>query len=145
MRPKKRIVLLAADEQKRSVLKFMLETNGFAVFNAPGVEETMQAIIGSHSRIDLLLMRLPIADLKPLSALEKILARKNDCDAEMHWLVIGKMPEALADKISAEENLWNPSGAELLERVKLFTARKRGPKKTVKSDYQMVAAKAMPA
>jgi two-component system response regulator CpxR len=126
MRPKKKILLVGASEDRLSILKFMLSTNRFAVSSAATTAEAL-AQIGERS-FELLLCMLPLAGV------EELLIQAHALDSSIHSLVIGEVSAEIAAVLLADVIYQNrprgqrPSHTELLERVKVLTARKRGPR-----------------
>jgi CheY-like chemotaxis protein len=126
MRPKKVILLVDDNEQELSVLKFMLSTNGYRVLAATSGQEAI-ALFSEALQIDLVLAdaampqmsgRLLVERLKRLASHVPmiLLGDAQAMGGEMH----------LADAMLAKKNC---SSQELLERVKVMSARKRGPRK----------------
>jgi DNA-binding response OmpR family regulator len=125
MRPKKVILCVDDSEQELSVLKFMLATNGYRVMAAVNAQEAVGilaatqvdlALVGftmqpSHGRplVDRMKRTAPIV---PVILLGDPLAH----GAEIH----------MADAFLTRKNC---SAQELLARIKVMSARKRGPRK----------------
>lgn len=122
MRPKKRILLIDPDEFRASVLKFRLHISGYAVFITAYAAEAEQlcgevipdVIVAAH-------------DLPGLAELLPRLHRS----VFVPQMVIA--PKAVESHVACDCFLVNPPAAELLERLKVLSQRKRGPKKGVGS------------
>jgi DNA-binding response OmpR family regulator len=124
MRPKKQILLVGEREDRTSVLKFMLTTNGFAVTVAGsaalGVEMFRDRIY------DLLLCEWPLAGIAGL------LDEARAIDSSVPSMVLAPTLRGAGADFFADSILRRPfCSAELLERIKVITIRKRGPKKPV--------------
>lgn len=125
MRPKKVILCVDDNEQDLSVLKFMLTTNGYRVLSATNGEEAI-SLFGDNA-IDLVLadFSMPQMNGNQLVGKLKLLA------SHVPMVLLGdpqKMEGLMhsADAVLAKKNC---SPMELLERVKIMSARKRGPRK----------------
>jgi len=124
MRPKKLVLIVDADENRNSILNFTLSTWGFNVTAAAGCDEALDAL--SARRFDLIVCNWPM----PRAA--ELLTQARAIDEGTHSLVlahgvleppVGCFAHAiLLTRIAA-------SKAELFDRVKLLTARKRGPRR----------------
>jgi CheY-like chemotaxis protein len=121
MRPKKKILLVSASEDRASILKFMLETHRFAVTAALSAAEAFNLL--SQEQYHLLLCHLPLTGIESL--IDKA-----------HFIDEGMPSLAIADKLSqlpfcihacAYIKPADYCSTYLLERVKVLTARKRGP------------------
>jgi CheY-like chemotaxis protein len=125
MRPAKRILVLCADEELHSRLVVVLESKLYRVLRAHGADEAI-AILARERLVDLVLAELPpakdvtIGELAVFEAARsfhpevKILARSKD--------------QAAADH---RADVWLPHAAgiaDMLERIHVLLARKRGPK-----------------
>lgn len=123
MRPKKKILLAGNDEDRVGVLRFLLETHGRAVIMAFSAAEAYQVMQGMTP--DLLFIVRPLHDAQPLLRLAKVpgrpvttLAASYDEDRlPADWVV------------DATIGRGEYSSAWILEKVKVLTARKRGPRK----------------
>lgn len=125
MRPKKIILCVDDNEQDLSVLKFMLTTNGYRVLSATNGEEAI-ALFGDN-QIDLVLadFAMPQMDGNQLVKKLKLLG------SHVPMVLLGD-PQKMDGQIHAADALLNKkacSPLELLERVKIMSARKRGPRK----------------
>jgi two-component system, OmpR family, response regulator CpxR len=125
MRPKKVILCVDDNEQELSVLKFMLATNGYRVFrpctgqeaigifcrdpSGSGAGDYAMPQMNGNQLVDRLKQIAPHIPMILLGDPQKM-------GGEMHS----------ADALLAKKNC---SPQELLERIKVMSARKRGPRK----------------
>ena len=126
MRPKKIILCVDDNEQELSVLKFMLTTNGYRVLAATSGQEAL-ALFAESTQIDLVLSdyAMPQMNGKQLTERLKRLA------PHVPMVLLGD-PQSMGGDIHAADAMLpkkNCSPQELLERVKVMSARKRGPRK----------------
>jgi CheY-like chemotaxis protein len=125
MRPKKVILCVDDNEQELSVLKFMLETNGYRVVSAC----TGQEAIGIFAEIQ---ADLVLADMEmPQMNGNQLVSRLKQIAGHVPMILFGD-PQKMAGEMHAADALLakkNCSSLELLERIKVMSARKRGPRK----------------
>jgi DNA-binding response OmpR family regulator len=121
MRPKKKILLVGSSEQRGSVLKFTLETNHFAVTETHSATEALEYI--DAARYDLLLCELP------LDGAAHLIDYAHKTDEKLHSLVLLGNLVQLPDDLHASAVITKKEFSVycLLERMKVLTARKRGP------------------
>jgi CheY-like chemotaxis protein len=128
MRPKKKVLLVGESEDSLSVLKYLLWTNGYEVNSATSSADAM-------GRLILLDFELLLCEL-PLAGVEELLAQARNLNPAMHAMAIGEISAEIAASLRADVIYQNrsfknqPSPAEILDRVKVLTARKRGPLST---------------
>ncbi len=126
MRPKKVILCVNNNEQDLSVLRFMLTTNGYRVLSAANGQEAI-AIFATAPQVDLVLAETNMPGMSGVQLAERLkhvryhaptilLGDAQAMNGEIH----------LADAVLARKNC---SSQELLERIKVMSARKRGPRK----------------
>ena len=122
MRPKKKVLLVGVDVDRASVLKFTLETCGFAVTVKTTAAEALEEM--QSSRHDLLLC------VWPLSGVEFLIDQIYVLDLDIRTLVLAANLREVPFGLNADAILTrgNCSSAELLERAKVLSARKRGPR-----------------
>ena len=141
MRPKKIILCVDGNEQILSVRKFMLETRGYRVLTAQGAAEALE--IFEAGNIDLVLSDL----LMPGMDGNEMVRRMKERSPEVPTILISGSVKAFERANYADAFL--PKGActplEVLERIRVMIARKRGPKKTVVLPGPMEQAPAMHA
>ena len=125
MRPKKIILCVDDNEQELSVLKFMLATNGYRVVSA----STGQEAIGIFAEIQ---VDLVLADFAmPQMNGNQLVDRLKQSAPHIPMILLGD-PQRMGGEIHAADALLakkNCSAQELLERIKVMSARKRGPRK----------------
>jgi two-component system, OmpR family, response regulator CpxR len=125
MRPKKVILCVDDNEQDLSVLTFMLSTNGYKVMPAISADEAIAIFVGIQ--IDLVLADFSMPQMNGA----QLVKRLKQIAAHVPMILLGD-PQAvsgenhLADAMLAKKNC---SPLELLERIKIMSARKRGPRK----------------
>ncbi len=126
MRPKKTILCVDDNEQALSVRKFMLETRGYRVLTARTSAEALE--IFEHGSIDLVLSDL----LMPGMDGNELVRRMKEMSPEVPAILLSGSVKAFERANRADAFL--PKGActplEVLERIRVLIARKRGPKKT---------------
>jgi len=125
MRPKKVILCVDDNEQDLSVLKFMLSTNGYRVLSANNGPEAI-ALFGDH------LVDLVLADAAmPHMNGDQLIRRLKQMAGHVPMVLMAdpqKMDGQIhgADAVIAKKTC---TAFELLERIKVMSARKRGPRK----------------
>jgi two-component system response regulator CpxR len=122
MRPKKRILLIDTDEQRLSARCFLLKTHGYVAMGTSTSEEAADVLRGW---VDLILAAWPLRNDPLTDLLRQVIAAGTGIPV----IVIAKRPEdarVLADAILPG---LTTTPAELLERVKVMSRRKRGPRK----------------
>lgn len=120
MRPKKRILLVDTNHDRMGCMRFLLDTHGYAVLSASTARQAEEII--ENAEIELMFTIWPIKD----PALEALLRKANDT-LHVPWLL---------SSLHQPTGIWPGDGyvigisssAEILERVKSMSARKRGPK-----------------
>lgn len=125
MRPKKVILCVDPNEQDLSVMKFMLATNGYRVLPAANSEDAI-ALFGDN-QVDLVLADGASAQMDGNQLVRKL----KMLAGHVPMLLLGD-PQKMEGKVQAADALVakkNCSPQELLERIKLMSARKRGPRK----------------
>jgi two-component system, OmpR family, response regulator CpxR len=126
MRPKKVILCVDDNEQELSVLKFMLTTNGYRVLAVSNGQEAITQF-SSDLQIDLVLADANMPQMNGGQLVERLkrirgfvpmilLGDAQATHSDMH----------VADAVLARKNC---TTQELLERIKVMSARKRGPRK----------------
>jgi two-component system response regulator CpxR len=125
MRPKKTILCVDNNEQTLSVRKFMLETRGYRVVSALSGERALE--IFRNGGIDLVLSDLLLADIDG----NELVRRMKEYSPEVPTILVSATVKAYERANRADAFL--PKGActpaEVLERIRIMSARKRGPKK----------------
>jgi len=120
MRPKRKLLLVSANEERAGILRFVLETHARAVTVAATAAEARE-LLAAHT-YDLLLCQWPVEDVAALADLV------HDANHNAHALVLApqlkERPEGVGAAIVMTGNYCT---AELLERIKCLCACKRGP------------------
>ena len=130
MRPRKVILCVDDNEQTLAVRKFLLETRGYRVLTAACAQEALaQLEAPSTGAIDLLLCDLIMPHVDGNELVRRARALRPGVPTLMISGTVSQFERG------SEADAFLPKGAcsavELLERVRLLVARKRGPRKTV--------------
>jgi len=130
MRPKKTILCVDDNEQVLSVRTFLLETRGYRVVAFSNPNEALETL--SHSipgSIDLLLCDL----LMPQMDGNELVRRAKQLHPGLPAMIVSGTVNSFDRAVHADVFL--PKGAaspaEMIERIRVLVARKRGPKKVV--------------
>jgi CheY-like chemotaxis protein len=126
MRPKKVILCVDDNEQELSVLKFMLATNGYRVLAASNGQEAI-SVFATAPLIDLVLADTTMPQMSGGQLVERLKRMRS----HVPMILLGDAHAAngemhVADAVLARKTC---STQELLERIKVMSARKRGPRK----------------
>lgn len=126
MRPKKVLLYVDDNEQELSVAKFMLETNGYRVLTATSGQEAI-TIFNATAQIDLVLADATMPQMNGRQLVERLKRLKN----YVPMMLLGDGQAAGAELHVADAMIARKSCTtqELLERIKVMSARKRGPRK----------------
>jgi CheY-like chemotaxis protein len=139
MRPKKIILCVDDNEQELSVLKFMLATNGYRVISAGNGQEAIG--IFAETPVDLVLADYVMPQMNGGQLVERL----KQIASHVPMILLGD-PQRMAGEMHLADALLakkNCSPQELLERIKVMSARKRGPRKgTVRMTPVMELARA---
>jgi two-component system, OmpR family, response regulator CpxR len=126
MRPKKVILCVNTNEQELSVLRFMLMTNGYRVLSASSGQEAI-AIFANAPQVDLVLADTNMPGMNGVQLAERLKRLRYHAPTILLGDVQATNGEIhVADAVLARKNC---SSQELLERIKVMSARKRGPRK----------------
>ena len=128
MRPRKTILLVDHNEQSLSVRSFLLDTRGYRVVAVMTAREALEIVErAAPGAIDLLLADL----LLPQMDGNELVRRAKMRQPELRAMLVSGTVTSAERAIHADAFL--PKGAcsaaEMLERVRVLVARKRGPKK----------------
>jgi two-component system, OmpR family, response regulator CpxR len=127
MRPKKTILCVDQNEQALAVRKFMLTTRGYRVRTALSSQQALE--IFRAGGIDLVLSDLLLPEMDG----NEMVRRMKDISPEIPTILVSATVKSFERANRADAFL--PKGAcnsaEVLERIRVMIARKRGPKKTV--------------
>jgi DNA-binding response OmpR family regulator len=125
MRPKKVILCVDDNEQELSVLKFMLATNGYRVLSASNGQEAVG--IFADNLVDLVLADFAMPQMDG----NQLVGRLKQIAAHVPMILMGD-PQKMNGLMHGADALLTKkscSPQELLERIKVMSARKRGPRK----------------
>lgn len=130
MRPKKVILCVDDNEQTLSIRTFLLETRGYRVLNATNATEALDILKDAQAgTLDLLIADL----LLPGMDGNELVRRAKSIHPALPALIVSGTVSNFDRTLAADAFL--PKGAcspvELLERIRILVARKRGPKKQV--------------
>lgn len=125
MRPKKTILCVDPNEQQLSIRKFLLETKGYHVVACTNGRDAIKAF--QNGGADLLLSDLLMPEMDGAELVKHIKTLSPETPA----IVVSSKVKVYDKDLRADAFL--PKGMhapnELLERIRLLTVRKRGPKK----------------
>ena len=130
MRPKRVILCVCANANDLGRRAFLLETRGYRVMAAENIEQAMGLLKALPAdelagAVDLLLIDLPMADLTA-----ETVGHAKRLRPDLHVLITS--PGSAYDN-HYDADVYLPRGAnspaELIERIRILVARKRGPKK----------------
>lgn len=125
MRPKKIILCVDDNEQELSVLKFMLSTNGYRVLSANNGKDAIEMF--ADAQVDLVLSDFSMPQMDG----DQLVGRLKQMASHVPMILLGD-PQKMGDRLHGADALLakkNCSPQELLERIKIMSARKRGPRK----------------
>jgi CheY-like chemotaxis protein len=125
MRPKKVILCVDDNEQELSVMTFMLATNGYRVLPATSGHEAIGLF--SRAQVDLVLADFAMPQMNG----SQLVNRLKQIASHVPMILLGD-PQAMGGQIHVADALLAKkqcSPQELLERIKVMSARKRGPRK----------------
>lgn len=125
MRPKKIILCVDDNEQDLSVLKFMLMTNGYRVLSASNGHDAIGLF--ADAAVDLVLSDFTMPQMNG----DQLVIRLKQISAHVPMILLGD-PQKNGDQLHGADILLpkkSCSPHELLERIKIMSARKRGPRK----------------
>jgi CheY-like chemotaxis protein len=139
MRPKKVILCVDDNEQELSVLKFMLSTNGYRVVSALTGQEAIG--IFADTQVDLVLADFAMPQMNGCQLVDRL----KQMASHVPMVLLGD-PQKMGNEMSAADALLAKKSCtpqELLEKIKVMSARKRGPRKgsvRVTSQVELAAA-----
>jgi two-component system response regulator CpxR len=125
MRPKKIILCVDDNEQELSVLKFMLATNGYRVISACSGQDAISVF--AETPVDLVLADFAMPQMNGCQLVERL----KQIASHVPMILLGD-PQKMAGEMHSADALLakkNCSPQELMERIKVMSARKRGPRK----------------
>ena len=130
MRPKNVILCVDDNEQELSVMSFMLETHGYRVLPVTNSAEALTilaAVFAGGGIIDLVLSDFAM----PVMNGSQLINHLKGIASHIPMILLGD-PTAYAGQVHRADALLSKkltTPEELLERVKMMSARKRGPRK----------------
>jgi CheY-like chemotaxis protein len=132
MRPRKLILCVESNETALSVRKFLLVTRGYRVAECSSAAEALEYLqTASIGSIDLLMSDL----LLPQMDGNELCRRARQLHPGLPTLLLSNTVTSFDRAAAADAFL--PKGActplEIIDRVRILVARKRGPKKQVQS------------
>jgi len=125
MRPKKSILCVDGNEQSLSVRKFLLETRGYRVYTAVSGQEAITLF--SSTQIDLVLTRLELPQMDGNALIGNL--KEISPDVPMILTSDTVRPGERAHRADAFLAKGSCTPAEMIERIRVMSARKRGPRK----------------
>lgn len=128
MRPRKTILCVDSNEQSLSVRRFLLETRGYRVLAMSTAREALEHLEASMTgSIDLLISELILQGMDG----NELVRRAKEMQPALPTLLLSGTVSNFDRGSAADAFL--PKGvctsAELLDRIRVLLARKRGPKK----------------
>jgi two-component system response regulator CpxR len=126
MRPRKVVLCVAASEQKLSIQTFVLDTWGYRVLGALSASDALGILQAAEpGTIDLMILNLPVF------ASDELLEAAVQAQPEIHTVAISAKPDHDLYQCKVDVFLTEAFSfsSELHERLRILTARKRGPKK----------------
>ena len=145
MRPKKVILCVDDNETSLSVRTFLLETRGYRVLAATSSQQAIEILERTvPGTLDLLIADL----LLPGMDGNELVRRAKQMHPMLPALIVSGTVTTFERALAADAFLPKGAGsaAELLERIRVLVARKRGPKKHIPPTYspQPQAVQAQP-
>jgi CheY-like chemotaxis protein len=130
MRPKKTILCVDDNEQVLSVRTFLLETRGYRIVAVNTAQEALEHLERSlPGTLDLILCDL----LMPQMDGNELVRRAKQLHPGLPAMIVSGTVNAFDRALHADVFL--PKGAsspaEMIERIRVLVARKRGPKKAI--------------
>jgi two-component system response regulator CpxR len=132
MRPRKTILCVEDNEQMLGIRKFLLETRGYRVVGMSCAADALEYLNGvTPGAIDLLMSDL----IMPQMDGNELIRRAKQIHPGLPTLLVSGTVTSFDRAAAADAFL--PKGActpaEVLDRIRILVARKRGPKKQVQS------------
>ncbi|WP_263350058.1 response regulator [Acidicapsa acidisoli] len=127
MRPKKTILCVDDNEQTLSVRKFLLETRGYRVHTAINGHDAIALF--STTQIDLVLTDLGLPQMDG----NALIGHLKEISPDIPMILTSETVRAGERSHRADAFLAKGccSPADLIERIRVMSARKRGPRKAV--------------
>jgi two-component system, OmpR family, response regulator CpxR len=130
MRPKKTILCVDDNEQVLSVRTYLLDIRGYRVIPAASSQEALEVLERSlPGTIDLILCDL----LMPQMDGNELVRRAKQLHPGLPAMIVSGTVNSFDRALHADVFLPKgaASAAEMIERIRVLVARKRGPKKSV--------------
>jgi len=130
MRPKKTILCVDDNEQVLSVRTFLLETRGYRIVAVNTAQEALEVLERSlPGTLDLILCDL----LMPQMDGNELVRRAKHLHPGLPAMIVSGTVNAFDRALHADVFLPTvaSSPAEMIERIRVLVARKRGPKKAI--------------
>jgi two-component system, OmpR family, response regulator CpxR len=129
MRPKKTILCVDDNEQTLSVRKFLLETRGYRVHTAINGHDAIALF--STTQIDLVLTDLGLPQMDG----NALIGHLKEISPDIPMILTSETVRAGERSHRADAFLAKGccSPADLIERIRVMSARKRGPRKAVQA------------
>ena len=134
MRPKKVILCVDNNETALSVRTFLLETRGYRVISASTSQQAIEILERTvPGTLDLLIADL----LLPGMDGNELVRRSKQMHPTLPCLIVSGTVSTYERAMAADAFLSKGAGSavELLERIRVLVARKRGPKKHIPPTY----------
>ena len=144
MRPKKVILCVDDNEQTLSVRTFLLETRGYRVLNATNSQDALDILARTvPGTLDLLIADL----LLPGMDGNELVRRAKQMHPTLPALIVSGTVASFDRALAADAFLPKGAGSpvELLEKIRVLVARKRGPKKHLPTQPMQPQPVAQPA
>jgi len=124
MRPRKVLLYVSSSEQDISVMRFMLKTNRYRVLSATTSDQAVSLF--TETAVDLVLVDY---EMRPGSGAE-IVTKLKELAGYVPMVLLGD-PRTISGPMHDADGLWDKTrmpASELLERIKVMSAKKRGPR-----------------
>lgn len=136
MRPRKRILLIDSNEVRLSVRRYLLETQGFKVSAATAADEARD--LAETTDPELIVCAWPLAG----SSAGLLLNQLHEAHPFVRIMLLAETLQSVPDDVYAADAVLLKGDCtpfNVLERARLLSARKRGPRKmTVQSVDRMM-------
>jgi CheY-like chemotaxis protein len=138
MRPKKTILCVDNNEQTLSVRKFLLETRGYRVVSAASSAEAIHLF--TTAPVDLVLTDLGLPQMDG----DALIGCLKEISPDVPMILISNIvrPGERSHRADAFLGKGCCSAAELIDRIRMMSARKRGPRKAVAVTPEYAVARA---
>lgn len=128
MRPKKIILCVDDNEQTLSVRKFLLETRGYRVIAASNALQALEILeTFAPGELSLLLCDLLMPQMDGVELVKRVRVLQPGLPSLMVSGTVTSFDRGAGADVFLPKGACSPS--DLLERVRVLVARKRGPKK----------------